>query len=82
MRVDSGVGFPVPPASKTLLNGNPILKKMWKASFRLPSRGPIGGWIPKEIVTNAQRKKSGKRSNTYCPWWRADDFPENSPAGF
>ena len=28
IRVDSGDGFPVPPASKTLLNGNPISKKM------------------------------------------------------
>ena len=47
MRVDSGVGFPVPPASKTLLNGKPYLEKDVEKIIQAAIQGTDGGMDPK-----------------------------------
>ena len=47
MRVDSGDGFPALPASKTLLNGKPILKKMSESIIQAAIQGTDGGMDPK-----------------------------------
>ena len=68
----------IAPSIKDALEWHPYLEKDVKKSSRLPSRAPMGGWVLKENVMNAPRKKSEKLPNTCCPKWRNDDFLPNS----